>query len=99
MPVNRPDTTDHQAQHAEELRPWFHDMYQFPFGRQSQVVHRPCGIVEPKPARGQDQRALVMSRPAAPAASSTSGRLPGPGYPVRGIASAVLSNVRPGSLG
>ena len=29
--MNQPDTTDHQAQRTEELRPWFHDMYLFPF--------------------------------------------------------------------
>jgi hypothetical protein len=47
-----PDTTDYQVQRTEELRPWFHDMYQFQFGRQPQVVHRPCGIVELKPSQG-----------------------------------------------
>jgi hypothetical protein len=29
LPLNHPDTTDHQVQPAAELRPWFHDMYQF----------------------------------------------------------------------
>jgi hypothetical protein len=36
----------------------FHDMYQFPFGRQLVVVHGPGGTVELKPGpRGQDRRA------------------------------------------
>jgi hypothetical protein len=30
----------------------FHDMYQFPFGRQLQVVHGPGGTVELKPGPG-----------------------------------------------
>ena len=50
--MNHPDTTDHQAQRAEELRPGFHDMYLFPFDRQPEVVHRPGGTVEFKPSPG-----------------------------------------------
>ena len=64
----------------------FHDMYQFPFGQQLVVVHGPGGTVELKPGPGPGSAGLAASRPAALAAPSMSGRLPGPDHPVRGMA-------------
>ena len=58
----------------------FHDMYQYPFGRQLVVVvvHGPGGTVKPGPGRGPGAAAPAARRPPALAGPSASGRLADP---------------------
>ena len=70
----------------------FHNMYQFPFGRQLHVVHGPGGTVELKPGPGVRIGGPGGVAPGGPGRAVHILPSAGPDYPVRGIAKGTRQN-------